>query len=230
MGMAEKSIYEIIATSSIFDGLTVAQLQRLSDFAVRKTFPKPVCLVDLGQTWKSLYFIEKGFVSTSFNMSDGREVGGFPLREGNWVHLPGVLLPNEAALEVWTGKSTRLISIPGTIVRTIAEENPVLYKNALSYQNRVFRLAHFLIWNTATCDGPQKVGRQLQLISSMTDSRYRECLPLSQEAIAKSLGMSRQTFSRHIKKLAALGVISIGYGKIDIVDYDRLKAFWGTTG
>jgi CRP/FNR family cyclic AMP-dependent transcriptional regulator len=230
MNGAQRPVNEIIETSSIFNGLTEAQIRKLGDFAVRKAYSKPVCLLECDGFWESLYFIESGFISAALSMDDGREMGGFPVREGNWVYLTGILAPEPASFEVWTGKNTEFVVIPATIIRSIAEENPVLYKNALAQLNRLMRLAHFHNWISTMPDGPQKVARQLHLINSMTDPTRRGSLPLSQECIAKSLGMSRQTLSRHIKKLNALGLIDVGYGRIDIIDYSKLETYWELNG
>jgi CRP/FNR family transcriptional regulator, cyclic AMP receptor protein len=41
-------------------------------------------------------------------------------------------------------------------------------------------------------------------------------VPVSQEALAMMLGITRQTLSKELKLLAAHGAISLGYGRIDI--------------
>ena len=55
----------------------------------------------------------------------------------------------------------------------------------------------------------------------------RSVVPVSQEALAMMLGVTRQTLSRELKALARDGVIAPGYGRIEIVSLAALKAKGG---
>ncbi|RYF38621.1 MAG: Crp/Fnr family transcriptional regulator [Comamonadaceae bacterium] len=50
----------------------------------------------------------------------------------------------------------------------------------------------------------------------------RPAVPVSQEALAMMLGITRQTLSKELKALAARGAISLGYRRIAIVSLDKL--------
>ena len=50
----------------------------------------------------------------------------------------------------------------------------------------------------------------------------RPVVPVSQEALAMMLGITRQTLSKELKALAARGAISLGYRRIEIVSLDKL--------
>lgn len=54
------------------------------------------------------------------------------------------------------------------------------------------------------------------------DARW--VVPVSQEALAMMLGVTRQTLSKELKTLARDGVIALGYGRIDIVSLPALEA------
>lgn len=50
----------------------------------------------------------------------------------------------------------------------------------------------------------------------------RPVVPVSQEALAMMLGITRQTLSKELKALAARGAISLGYRRIEIASLDKL--------
>jgi CRP/FNR family transcriptional regulator, cyclic AMP receptor protein len=57
----------------------------------------------------------------------------------------------------------------------------------------------------------------------------RPVLPVSQEALAMMLGITRQTLSKELKALVADGAIRLGYRSIEIASAARLEA-WGSDG
>jgi CRP/FNR family cyclic AMP-dependent transcriptional regulator len=54
-------------------------------------------------------------------------------------------------------------------------------------------------------------------------------LPVSQEALAMMLGITRQTLSKELKALVQGGAISLGYGRIAIESPAVLEG-WGVAG
>jgi CRP/FNR family cyclic AMP-dependent transcriptional regulator len=70
-----------------------------------------------------------------------------------------------------------------------------------------------------------RVARRLLLLARGDATQApdaRPVVPVSQEALAMMLGITRQTLSRELKALAARGAISLGYGRIEIVSPERL--------
>ena len=52
----------------------------------------------------------------------------------------------------------------------------------------------------------------------------RPRVPVSQEALAMMLGISRQTLSKELKLLEELGAIHIGYRSIELLSEERLRS------
>jgi CRP/FNR family transcriptional regulator, cyclic AMP receptor protein len=48
-------------------------------------------------------------------------------------------------------------------------------------------------------------------------------VPVSQEALAMMLGLTRQTLSKELKALAAAGAVTLGYGRIVITSAAKLE-------
>jgi CRP-like cAMP-binding protein len=52
----------------------------------------------------------------------------------------------------------------------------------------------------------------------------RASVAVSQEALAMMLGITRQTLSKELKVMARAGVLSLGYGRIEILSLADLEA------
>jgi biotin operon repressor len=55
-------------------------------------------------------------------------------------------------------------------------------------------------------------------------------VPVSQEALAMMLGISRQTLSKELKALVALGAVDLRYRRIEINSAARLKSISDASG
>ena len=54
-------------------------------------------------------------------------------------------------------------------------------------------------------------------------SDSRASVAVSQEALAMMLGITRQTLSKELKVLVSAGVLTLGYGRIEIVSLAELE-------
>jgi CRP-like cAMP-binding protein len=54
--------------------------------------------------------------------------------------------------------------------------------------------------------------------------QLRRTLMLPQEALAMMLGVTRQTLSKELNALARDGLISLSYGRIELLSVDALQA------
>ena len=71
-----------------------------------------------------------------------------------------------------------------------------------------------------------RVARRLLLLARGDATQAREArpvVPVSQEALAMMLGVSRQTLSKELQALAQAGAVSLGYGEIGIASATLLE-------
>ena len=72
-----------------------------------------------------------------------------------------------------------------------------------------------------------RVARRLLLLArgdATQASDPRPVVPVSQEALAMMLGVSRQTLSKELQGLVRAGAIALGYGKIVIASVEKLQS------
>jgi CRP/FNR family cyclic AMP-dependent transcriptional regulator len=71
-----------------------------------------------------------------------------------------------------------------------------------------------------------RVARRLLLLARGDATQARDprpVVPVSQEALAMMLGLSRQTLSKELQGLAQAGAVVLGYGRILIESIERLR-------
>ena len=61
----------------------------------------------------------------------------------------------------------------------------------------------------------------------LRERRNSARVPVSQEGLAMMLGISRQTLSKQLRRLADDGVIELGYGYIDVLSEPGLMHLSG---
>jgi CRP-like cAMP-binding protein len=73
-----------------------------------------------------------------------------------------------------------------------------------------------------------RIARRLMGLSlgDTTTARVSQSkIPISQDTLAKMLGITRQTLSLELKAMVTAGAIALGYGRIDILSAEILKSF-----
>jgi CRP-like cAMP-binding protein len=75
-----------------------------------------------------------------------------------------------------------------------------------------------------------RVARRLLLLARGDATQARDArpvVPVSQEALAMMLGITRQTLSKELKVLARGGAVVLGYGRIEIASEQVLEKLGG---
>jgi CRP-like cAMP-binding protein len=71
-----------------------------------------------------------------------------------------------------------------------------------------------------------RVARRLLLLThgdATMNPHARSVVAVSQEALAMMLGVTRQTLSKELRVLARAGVLTLGYGRIEITSFPELE-------
>ena len=92
------------------------------------------------------------------------------------------------------------------------------------------RLLYGVVEDAALRSTRARVARRLLLLAhgdAAGTAQQRARVPVSQEGLAMMLGISRQTLSKELRRLADDGVIELGYGHIDVVSEPGLMRLAG---
>jgi len=115
---------------------------------------------------------------------------------------------------------TQLILIPRKELINILDEHPELYKEVVIGLCKRLRIAGSLMEETAFSSLAIRLAKLfLRLHKNRGDSPTK----LSQEELAASLGVTRQSIHRILKEWQKDSWISIGYGDVDVLKPERLQ-------
>ena len=156
---------------------------------------------------------------------DGREGILSIIEAGNWFGeaslIDGLPRPHDATA---VQTSTALVISPPAFNRLMQR---AVFARAVSALlcSRV-RALYGLVEDAMLRSTRTRIARRLLVLArgdATMASDARASVAVSQEALAMMLGITRQTLSKELKVLVSAGVLTLGYGRIEIVSLAELE-------
>ncbi|AZD70611.1 Crp/Fnr family transcriptional regulator [Pseudomonas chlororaphis] len=122
-----------------------------------------------------------------------------------------------------------LLNVPQAALLELLDEHPQYWRQLALLMSHKLRLAFINLEQLSLMPAPARVANRLLMIArgyGETDT-LRRVLHLPQEQLALLLSLSRQTTNQILKDLQGQGILKLGYGEIEILDEDRLRALAG---
>jgi CRP/FNR family transcriptional regulator, cyclic AMP receptor protein len=168
------------------------------------------------------FYLLQGSVRPVKFATDGKPFDLPPLGAGRWIGLAEALSGGTGLFDAVAAEECRFQSFSAAnlanAVRDAAASRAVI--EALSLE--IASLHRFIADSDA----------QGKILSFLLSRRLGVGLPLersrvilTQNALAESVGLTRETVNRQLKELEDLGLVTRGRGEIAITDWDRLSAF-----
>ncbi|MCJ8205697.1 Crp/Fnr family transcriptional regulator [Pseudomonas sp. RGM2987] len=126
---------------------------------------------------------------------------------------------------VGVGQCT-LLHLPQAPLLELLETQPIYWRHLALLMSHKLRLAFINLEHQSLMPAPARVAHRLLLIAEGYGEiePARRVLQLPQEQLALMLSLSRQTTNQILKDLQAQGILHLGYGEIEILDMERLRA------
>jgi len=194
------------------------------DFLVSKMEPVTLLngavLAQAGDKIKRCYFPCNGMISLLSITENGKAVEvGYTGFEG-MVGLPAVLGKNEMPVQALVQVSSDGFSVDARIVAELFRSSRVFHDALLRYSYVVLRQ----ISQTALCNHFHSIQARLcRWLTVMTERSGTMNLALTQEFVAYMLGVQRTSVGMIATALQADGVIRYTRGRIEVLDFDRLR-------
>jgi CRP-like cAMP-binding protein len=188
-------------TKEDFEGLPADDMEALRRFATRRNHPPGRTLFRQGGRPHELLLVERGEVELVHETSSGRLVVQI-VHARSSVDQLAILLDIPYPYSAVTLSEATLLDLRLDTVRTLEELFPAIALRWLRL------LAHAL-------------DRAHQRLHEMAG---RSALELTQEELAATLALSRQTVSRAFHDLAGEGAIKPGRRRIRLLDVEKLRA------
>lgn len=195
--------------------------------ARRQELPAQSDLIVEGEPLERVYALTEGWACRYKLLSDGRRQilnfvlpGDFVGLRANWSHVAEHSVTTLTDVELCSFRPDRLIGLyrrmprlGAAIAWSSAREEAMLAEQVVRIGRRTAyeRLAHLLI----------ELLERLRLIGLAGRRSYE--LPLTQEVLADTLGLSIVHVNRTLRRLREDGLIDLDAGKVVIADLDRLR-------
>ena len=220
---------DLLARMSVnpwFAALLPADQQALLQHAERKQLRPGEMLFRQGDALGGFYGLLSGNLKISSLREDGREAIFVLLEAGNWFGEISLLDRQPRTHDATALVSSEVLVVPQAAFA--ARMEGVAFARAIAGRlaGRI-RWLYGVVEDSALRSTRARIARRLLLLArgdaTLADDA-RPVVPVSQEALAMMLGMTRQTLSKELKVLVTEGAVALRYRRIEITSAVRLKA------
>jgi CRP/FNR family cyclic AMP-dependent transcriptional regulator len=191
-----------------------------------KHFPAGAFITRRGEPSLHWVGVHTGLIKLAVYNADGRAATFSGVPAGGWCGEGSVLKRELRRYDVVAVRASSIILVPVDLFHLLLAES--LSFNAYVIRQLNERMGQFIatIQNQRLLAVDAQVAQAIaQLFHPMLYPRTSDVLELSQEEIGLLTGISRQRVNLALGRLAELGLISIAYQAIRVVDLDGLRRY-----
>ena len=218
---------EICSGCELTKGLSKEQIQELSKIiSTDGNFERDDRIYRTGDTFKSIFVVQRGSIKTEAVTYDGRAVvTGFYL-PGDLFGIEGIG-DSKRSCDAVALNSARVCELPFPQLEELCRNNSVLQHNLISLLGRKIGRDDHAIMMMHNMRAECRVSRFITIFHERLKSFHGEdikviTLPMTKDDIAKYLGFTPEKLSRILTKLSNEGVIRNRSKTIEILDIQSL--------
>ena len=173
----------------------------------------------------AFFGVLRGGIKASSLREDGKEAILVVLEVGNWFGEISLIDGQPRTHDATAVGDTELLALPRPAFDRMMQRPAFAFAVCRLLAGRV-RSLYGMVEDATLRSTRARVARRLLLLARGDATQARDArpmVPVSQEALAMMLGMSRQTLSKELQGLVREGAIELGYGKIAIASMGRLE-------
>jgi len=174
----------------------------------------------------AFFGVLRGGIKASSLREDGKEAILVVLEAGNWFGEISLIDGQPRTHDATAVGETELLALPREAFDRLMKRPAFAVAVCRMLAARV-RSLYGMVEDATLRSTRARVARRLLLLARGDATQARDprpVVPVSQEALAMMLGVSRQTLSKELQGLARAGAIALGYGRIEIASAARLEA------
>lgn len=210
----------------LFSHLAPAELQRVSEVARERTYPKNSVILFEDDPGDALYVVGQGQVKVVLIGEDGREVILSVLGQGEFFGEMALIDDEPRSAHVIAMEDSALIVLRREDFQGILKQSPGIALALLRELSRRLRRVDEKVGSLVLLDVN---GRVAQLLLELADEESGDRITrrLTHHTIAQMIGSSRETVSRTMRDLVDKGLIEVSRKDIVIKDRGALEAAAG---
>ena len=174
-----------------------------------------------------LYALVEGRLKMSTLSEDGKEAIFVVMESGTWFGEISLIDHLPRTHDATALATTLVLVLPQQVFDTLMQRQGFANAIASMLAARI-RLLYGIVEDATLRSTHARIARRLLLLAhgDATMARNgRPKVPVSQEALAMMLGISRQTLSKELKLLVQQNIISLGYRCIEILSEEKLTRY-----
>lgn len=175
----------------------------------------------------AFYGVVSGGIKASSLREDGKEAILAVLEAGNWFGELSLIDRQPRTHDATAMSDAEVLALPRQAFDRMMKRPAFSLAVCRMLAARV-RSLYGMVEDATLRSTRARVARRLLLLARGDATQAREprpVLPVSQEALAMMLGVSRQTLSKELQALARAGAVHLGYGRIVIASLPKLESW-----
>jgi CRP/FNR family transcriptional regulator, cyclic AMP receptor protein len=213
----------------LFSELSTAELERIAQVGVPRSFPRDTRVFHEGDTGDSCYIVREGSCRVTREHPDGRAITLATLGPGAIFGELAMLDGERRSASVEATENTELLALPASDMRNLIREHPGMAEKLVVALTRRLRDANERISRQSFQTVPSRVAGVLnQLLAEEAVTplvRDGVTIRLRQADLAQLAGTSRESVSRFLATLERAGVVRVGRGLVTVLEPQRLDAY-----
>ena len=219
------SAERFIAAQPWFASAPVALQEQLRADVFAVQADKGAVILPAGSTVEGWHAVLSGLVMLQSPSSKGRSSAFIGVPDGEWFGEGSAMKPEPRRYHVVALRPTTLLCLSLPLFATLRETH--LAFNQFLVQHLNMRLGQAMtIIEAGRMRSPE---HRVALYLSRLFWRSTRRLNLTQEELGQLAGLSRQTVNRVLRALESMGIVSLDFGRVLIVDDDALGAYLDAT-
>ena len=222
---AAPSAQRFIAAQPWFAGLPAAMQERLREEVFAEQADKGAVMMPAGSAVQGWHAVLSGLVMLQSPTSQGRSSAFIGVPDGEWFGEGSAMKPEPRRYHVVALRPTTLLCLPLPLFATLRETSLAFNQFLVLHLNMRLGQAMTIIEAGRT----QSTEHRVALYLSRQFWRSTRRLNLTQEELGQLVGLSRQTVNKVLRSLEGMGIVSLDFGRVAIVDDEALNAYLAAT-
>jgi CRP-like cAMP-binding protein len=212
--------------AALLDSLDEADRRALLARTVRRRYRKGEVLFHAGDLGDTFHFLEKGHIAIRVTTPLG-DSATFT------VLSPGDAFGEQALLQENSRRAASAVALDAVETRSLHRDDfEELRRNAPQVDRLLVEMLAASVRNLSEqlieslfLPVEKRIARRLCALAGQYGNGSAAAIPLTQDDLASLAGTTRPTANRVLRAAEAEGILTIGRGRVEIVDLDRL-AHW----
>lgn len=214
-----------ISAQPWFASVPAALQERLRNEVFAVQGDKGAVMMPAGSAVEGWHAVLSGLVMLQSPASKGRASAFIGVPDGEWFGEGSAMKPEPRKYNVVALRPTTLLCLPLPLFATLRESSLAFNQFLVQHLNMRLGQAMTIIEAGRTQSPEYRVALYLSRLFWRSTRR----LNLTQDELGQLVGLSRQTVNRVLRTLEELGIVSLDFGKVAIVDDEALGAYLAAT-